>query len=433
MRRLYTALLYLIIPLVLLRFLWRSRSAPDYRRRIGERFGFLPGLTAGGGLWVHAVSVGEVQASVPLIQRLLQVHPQLPVVVTTTTPTGSRRLRELLGEAVLHVYAPYDVPLVVRRFLDASHPRLAVFIETEVWPNILEQCRRRDIPTVLANARLSERSALGYARLGGFSRAVFGTLGLVAAQSEADAQRFRALGVAPERAVVTGSIKFDVRLPPSVREQSAVIKRIWGEDRPVWIAASTHEGEDEQVLAAHRRVLEVVPDALLVLVPRHPERFGRVIQLAVKQGFELVKRSDNRPCGPTTEVFVGDSMGELPMFFPAADLAFMGGSLVHHGGHNPLEPAASGVPVVTGPHMFNFARITDILLAAEAAVQVTSTDELVDTVVTWLGDASLRARVGENGRRVVEQNRGALDQLVALVEGLLVDSGQEKHEQQRGA
>ena len=265
MRRLYTALLYLLVPLVVLRLLWRSLSAPEYRRRVGERFGRLPSLPLTGGLWVHAVSVGEVQASAPLIQRLQHAHPQLPVMVTTTTPTGSRRLRELLGEAVLHVYAPYDVPLVVRRFLDAAAPRLALFVETEVWPNILHQCRRRGIPTVLANARLSERSARGYARLGGFAGETFRNLDLVAAQSEVDRDRFVALGVAPARVVITGSIKFDVRLPPSLQEQSAVIKRVWGVDRPVWIAASTHEGEDEQVLAAHRAVLaELRPDLTLL-------------------------------------------------------------------------------------------------------------------------------------------------------------------------
>ena len=424
MRHLYTAILYLIIPLVLLRFLWRSLSAPDYRRRVGERFGRLPRLQARGGLWVHAVSVGEVQAGAPLIKRLLQDHPQLPVIVTTTTPTGSRRLRELLGERVMHVYAPYDVPLVVRRFLAAARPRLAVFIETEVWPNILEQCRRRGIPTILANARLSERSARGYGKLGGFTRETFGKLGLVAAQAEADAQRFIALGALPAQVVVTGSIKFDVRLPPSLQEQSAVIKRSWGEDRPVWIAASTHEGEDEQVLEAHRLVLEALPDALLVLVPRHPERFVRVGQLALKQGFCLVRRSQGRPCDAGTQLFLGDSMGELPMFFTAADLAFMGGSLVPHGGHNPLEPAASGVPVITGPHMFNFSAITEMLLAADAAVQVASATELAETVIAWLGDASLRARIGENGRRVVEQNRGALDRLVGLIGEMISESGQ---------
>ncbi len=419
MQTLYTFLLYLISPLVLLRLYWRSLKAPAYRLRIGERFGLLPPLNRQGGLWVHAVSVGEVQASAPLIHRLLQTHPQLPVLVTTTTPTGSARLKELLGDEVTHVYAPYDVPLVVGRFLDATQPRLALFVETEIWPNILTQCRRRGIPTVLANARMSQRSAASYARLGGLTRRTFAKIDLVAAQAPADARRFTSLGVPEQRVQVTGSIKFDARLPPSLEEQAAVLKRAWGVDRPVWIAASTHEGEEEQVLAAHQRILARIPDALLVLVPRHPERFERTAGLIQRQELSLVRRSENRPCDAATQVFLGDSMGELPMFFAAADVAFVGGSLVPHGGHNLLEPAACGVPVVTGPHLFNFTRIAEMLLEQQAAVQVANADELGAQVADWLGDASQRTRIGENGLRVVKQNRGALDRLVALVEKLL--------------
>jgi 3-deoxy-D-manno-octulosonic-acid transferase len=340
-------------------------------------------------------------------------------LVTTTTPTGSRRLTELFGDEVMHLYAPYDVPVVVRRFLQATRPRLALFVETEVWPNILLHCQRRGISTLLANARLSERSTRGYARLGSFTRETFGRLDLVAAQSEVDAQRFASLGVPAERLVVTGSIKFDVRLPPSLQEQAAVIKRGWGVDRPVWIAASTHEGEDEQVLAAHRQILTTLPCALLVLVPRHPERFQRVGQMVLRQGFRMVRRSEDRPCAIGTEVFLGDSMGELPMFFAAADVAFVGGSLVPHGGHNLLEPAALGVPVVTGPHLFNFTRIAEMLLDAGAALRVESATSLAATVTAWLQDASARARVGENGRRVVEQNRGALLLLLGMIEDQL--------------
>lgn len=423
MHRLYTPLLYLLMPLVVLRLLWRSLRARDYRHRIQERFGRLPPLARTGGLWVHAVSVGEVQASAPLVQALLHAHPELPILVTTTTPTGSRRLKELLGEDVLHVYAPYDVPLVVRRFLDTVRPRLAVFVETEIWPNCLRACRERGIPSVLANARLSDRSARGYLRFGEFTSQTFGQLNLVAAQTEADAQRFLELGVQPTNLTVTGSIKFDVKLPPSQQEQAAVIKRNWGVDRPVWIAASTHEGEDEQILSAHRRVLEALPEALLVLVPRHPERFSKVAAMIERQGFTLVKRSERRSCQPDTQVFLGDSMGELPMFFTAADLAFVGGSLVPTGGHNPLEPAAAGVPVITGPHVFNFARIVELLVEEDAAVQVDTPDRLAETVVRWMRDASLRTCIGENGRRVVEQNRGALQRLTGLVEGLLPKPG----------
>ncbi len=403
MRRVYTLVLYLLLPLALLRLYWRSLSAPAYRQRIGQRFGVVPELRKDG-LWVHAVSVGEVQAITPLIQRLLKNQPDLPVIVTTTTPTGSSRLNDLLGDQVQHVYAPYDVPSVVSRFLDACRPRLAVFVETEVWPNILHACKLRGIPSLLANARLSERSEKSYARLGRFSRETFANFSMVAAQSELDGERFSRLGVDARQLEVTGSIKFDARLPPSLQEESAVIKRIWGEDRPVWVAASTHEGEDEQVLAAHQKVLEKIPDALLVLVPRHPERFQRVGALVERMGLEQVRRSEQQICSPQAQVFLGDSMGELPMFFSAVDVAFVGDSLVSHGGHNLLEPASTGVPVLTGPHVFNFSLIADLLIKEGAARQVADSEELAQALVSLLSDASLRA---------------GLDRLELLVDGFL--------------
>ncbi|MGD8308067.1 MAG: lipid IV(A) 3-deoxy-D-manno-octulosonic acid transferase [Chromatiales bacterium] len=419
MYRLYTVCLHLLMPGVVLRLLWRSLRAPAYRRRWGERFGRDLPEVAPRGIWIHAVSVGEVQAAVPLVNRLLKAHPGLPLCVTTTTPTGSRRVTELFGEAVTHVYAPYDVPRAVARFLDRVEPRLAIFMETEIWPNILRACRTRGVHTLLANARLSQRSASGYARLGRFTRSVLGDLSVIAAQAQDDARRFIALGADPAAVQVTNSIKFDVRLPASVLEQGEVVQRLWGENRPVWVAASTHEGEDEQVLEAHERVLRTVDRALLVLVPRHPERFDRVAQLCERRGLEIVRRSEHRPCGPGTRVFLGDSMGELPIFLAAADLAFVGGSLIPHGGHNVLEPAALGVPVLFGPHMFNFAAISALLLDAQAAVRVDTVEELGSIVASWLTDAQERSRYGENGRRVVQQNRGALDRLMALIDALL--------------
>jgi 3-deoxy-D-manno-octulosonic-acid transferase len=429
MYRLYTLALYLLLPLAVARLLWRSLRAPGYRARWEERLaqggGLVRAADAAGGIWIHAVSVGEVQAAVPLVKHLLKRYPQLAVCVTTTTPTGSRRVAELFGESVVHVYAPYDVPGAVERFLDRLRPRLAIFIETEIWPNILRQCARRVIPTLLANARLSARSAAGYRRLGGFSRQVLRQLSMIAAQSEADAERFIDLGADPGRVYVTSSIKFDVKLPASMLEQGEVVQRLWGENRPVWIAASTHEGEDERVLDAHERVLRAFPNALLVLVPRHPERFDRAAQLCERRGLALVRRSEHRSCAPETRVFLGDCMGELPMFLAGADLAFVGGSLVPHGGHNVLEPAALGVPVLFGPHMFNFAAIADLLLRSEAALQVDGPEALADRVVVWLGDAEGRSRYGENGRRVVERNRGALERLMGLVEQLLQDSSRD--------
>jgi len=398
-----------------MRLLWRSFQAPQYRRRIGERLGWFPALPIDDALWVHAVSVGEVQAAAPLVRLLRERYPSIPVVVTTTTPTGSQRVQEQFGEGVYHVYAPFDIPIAVRRFLDRVKPRLVVLIETEIWPNMLALCRQRAIPTLLANARLSERSAKGYGRFKGFAQQTFQDITIVAAQGHADADRFIRLGADPGRVKVTGSIKFDVRLPASLNEQAEVVRRVWGGHRPVWVAASTHEGEDEQVLDAHAAVLERLPECLLVLVPRHPERFSKVAALCEKRGFSLVCRSEQQDCSAETQVFLGDTMGELPVFLGASDAAFVGGSLVNHGGHNVLEAAALGVPVVFGPHMFNFAAISELLLEEGAAVCVQSYSELANVVVRWLTDASERSCIGENGRRVVEENRGALDRLAALI------------------
>ncbi|HYN79430.1 MAG TPA: 3-deoxy-D-manno-octulosonic acid transferase, partial [Lamprocystis sp. (in: g-proteobacteria)] len=323
------------------------------------------------------------------------------------------------GTAVTHRYTPYDLPEVVARWLDRVRPRLVIVMETEIWPNTLSQCARRGIPVVLANARLSARSAQGYRRLARLTRETLAHFDLIAAQSAADAGRFRDLGADPDRVLVTGSIKFDLRLPASLLDQSEAMRRDWvsaGQNRPVWVAASTHEGEDELMLAAHRQVRECLPAALLVLVPRHPERFERVAGLVQRAGFTLVRRSSRTACTPGTAVFLGDSMGELPVFLAAADAAFIGGSLVPTGGHNPLEAAAVGVPVAIGPHVFNFAAITELLIAEGAAVQVTSAPALADTLCDWLSDATLRTRIGETGRRVVEENRGALPRLIDLIE-----------------
>jgi len=414
MRHLYTILLYLYLPVVLMRLLWRSLRAPAYRKRWLERFGYFPSLGIKESLWIHAVSVGEVQAAAPLIKRLLDAHPKIPLVVTTTTPTGSERARKLFGERVQHVYFPYDVPFAIQGFLNRMKPRMLVMMETEIWPNLLAICERQGIPSILANARLSEHSAQGYARLGGFTRETFGRIALVAAQAPADAERFMALGTDLSQVRVTGSIKFDIHLPASLYEKAAVLRRQWG-DRPVWVGASTHDGEDELLLEAHSRILQELPRALLVLVPRHPERFDRVAALCRKQGFRIARRSEGEVSGAETELFLGDTMGELTLFIAAADVAFVGGSLVPVGGHNILEPAALGVPILFGPHMFNFAIISRMLLEAGAAEQVGDASALAATIVRWFGDASERTRVGENGRKMVDENRGALERLYALI------------------
>ncbi len=415
MRRLYTLVLYLLLPAVLLRLAWRGLRAPGYRERWAERFGRLSAGPDPGGVWIHAVSVGEVQAIEPLVRHLREAHPRLALTITTSTPTGSERVKLLFGSDVFHAYCPYDLPFAIRRFLDRVQPRMLIMVETEIWPNLLALCARRGIPTLLANGRLSMRSARGYGRLGAFSRQVFSGIGAVAAQSQADADRFVSLGVPPERVSVTGSIKFDMRIPASVQEQIQVLRRAWG-DRSVWVAASTHEGEDEQVLSAHRRVLQEMPSTLLVLVPRHPERFDKVAALVARHGFRLCRRSSEQPCGEDVQVFLGDTMGELPVFLGGADVAFIGGSLVKVGGHNMLEAAAQGVPVVFGPHVFNFSGIARLLRDREAGVMVEDAASLAAQVSAWLQDASERSRIGENGRQVVEENRGALQRLARMVD-----------------
>jgi 3-deoxy-D-manno-octulosonic-acid transferase len=417
MRLLYTGLLYLILPLALLRLYWRGRHDAGHRRRWRERLGFFPPLPSGC-LWVHAVSLGETRAALPLIRALLERYPDQPLLVTTTTLTGSRQVREALGERVLHVYAPYDLPGAVRRFLRQTRPRLAVIMETELWPNLLRQCAVAGIPTMIANARLSERSARGYARIRRLTASMLRDVTLIAAQAEADADRFRALG-AP-RVAVTGNLKYDLSLPDDLPERGWQLRReLLGEERRVWIAASTHAGEDEPILAALALLRPRWPELLLLLVPRHPERFDGVAALCRQQGCKLVRRSEQRACAPDTAVFLGDTMGELLLFYAAADLAFVGGSLVDTGGHNVLEPALLGLPVLFGPHMFNFTEASQRLLEAEAAWQVTDAAALATAVDRLLADPELRRTIGQRGRAVVERHRGALAALLDGVETLL--------------
>ncbi|MBT2969048.1 MAG: 3-deoxy-D-manno-octulosonic acid transferase [gamma proteobacterium symbiont of Ctena orbiculata] len=420
MRYLYTLIFTLLIPIYLLGIYWRGFRAPAYRKRWLERFGIFETPVEQSGIWVHAVSVGEVQAVAQLVGRLIDRYPDMPLLITTTTPTGADRVKAMFGNDVTHRYAPLDLPWVVRRFLGAFQPRLLVLVETEIWPNLIYYTKLEGVPTLLANARLSVRSARGYHRVAGLTREALRNLTLIAPHAEADAERFHTLGARPEKIEVTGSIKFDVHLPGSLLERVDVLRREWGGQRPVWIAASTHEGEDEMVLEAHATIRQLLPEALLVLVPRHPERFERVGQLVEEAGFSLVKRTQQLSCEKDTAVFLGDTMGELTLFLGASDVAFIGGSLVPHGGHNILEATAQGVAVVFGPHMFNFNEISELFLQHQAAAQVDTLEALADQVARWLSDASERSRVGEAGRELVEQNRGALDRLTRLVDRLLL-------------
>lgn len=427
LRWLYTAVLYLIVPPVLLRLLWRGVRNRGYWHRWGERFGFFRAPVLQDPIWVHAVSVGETLAAAPLIRELLERYPQRSLVITTTTPTGSQQVQALFAEQfigqpggrVFHVYFPYDLPGAVRRFLDKTRPGLALVMETELWPNLFRQCARRRIPVVIANARLSARSAKGYGRLGSLVRETLADITLIAAQNESDAMRFRELGVRTDGVTVMGNLKFDQRLPGDLEDRAEVLRRQLGASRSVFVAGSTHEGEDEQMLDAFAQIRESRPDALLLLVPRHPERFARVASLARRRGYSVVLRSEGRPCDAQTDVFIGDTLGELLLFYAAADAAFVGGSLVPVGGHNMLEPAALGVPVIFGPYLFNFTDISRGLLGAGAARRIENSEQLAAVVAELLGDAALRAEMGEAGRKLVADNRGALERLLELLDGYL--------------
>lgn len=427
MRWLYTALFYLLVPAIVLRLLWRSRRAPAYRRRIGERFGWfgedggisVPGQ--GDGIWVHAVSVGETIAAAPMIRRLQERYPSARIVVTTMTPTGSERVRALFGDSVDHVYAPYDVPDCIARFLNRTRPQLAIIVETELWPNTIHACAAHGIPLLVANARLSARSARGYRRLRALAEPMMAELTRVVAQNAADGERFVELGLPRERLRVSGSIKFDLALEPELRERAAEIRAGWGAERLVWIAASTHEGEESIALEAHRRLRARHPDALLVLVPRHPERFGPVAALVERMGLHVQRRSAGRPLDADTAVLLGDTMGELLCLYGCADIAFVGGSLIPRGGHNMLEPAAWGLPLITGHSDFNFREISALLQQADALAQVADVGELAAQLQALAADPMQRSRCGAAARQVVDANRGALDKLMAEIEALLPD------------
>lgn len=418
MRLLYSLLIYLLQIPVAAYWLARGLLKRSYRDRTGQRFGIgYPQLDKC--IWVHAVSVGEVQAAVPLIRAIGKRFPDHNMLVTTVTPTGAARVEALFGDTVTHCYIPFEMPIAVDRFFKSVNPRLALIMETEIWPNLYQGCGVRGIPLVLVSARISPRSVHSYRRFLPLFRDTLSHGIIIAAQSEADAERFRSLGASPVRTWVTGNIKFDIELPEGLQQQGTEFRQRTFGDRPVWVAASTHDQEEQLVLAAHRQLLEKFPDLLLVLVPRHPERFAAVGDMVDRQRFEKVKRTDDRACDASTAVFLGDTMGEVPLFYAASDIAFVGGSLVPIGGHNMLEPAALGLPVISGPHVYNAQDIADMFIELGACHIVQDARELataVDQLLSNPGDARER---GNKAQEIVQRNRGALAHLLGLLEPLI--------------
>jgi 3-deoxy-D-manno-octulosonic-acid transferase len=409
----------LLTPLVLYRLAARGNKNPGYFARSRERFGFFADPGIEGSIWIHAVSLGEVNAVVPLIEALMRRYGDSPFVITTVTPTGSARVLQLFGDRVFHVYLPYDLTTAVRRFLDRIKPRLAVIMETEIWPNLFMTCADRDIAIVIANARLSEKSLRGYWPIQPLARRAIRCASFIAAQSASDNERLHALGAPTERLAVVGNLKFDMSVPADVVDLGREFRASAGADRPAWIAASTHEGEEMIVLKAHAEVLRRFPDALLLVAPRHPERFKALATACKAFGFRTATRSEDGSADRAKQCFVIDTMGELLRFYAASDVAFVGGSLVPVGGHNLLEPAALARPVIVGPQTFNFAEVTEDLIKAGAALRIPDGDALGPAVVRLLSRDIERRTMGEAAHRVMERERGAVERTMAIVERVL--------------
>lgn len=404
-RLLYNLLIHLGLPLALLALYKPKKGKPGFGARWAEHLGRTPASGQEAPLWIHAVSVGETLAISPFIRTLKAERPDLPILLTTTTRTGAEQAAKL-GDLVVHRYAPLDYPWAVAAFLKCIKPRALWVMETELWPNWLAACEARHLPVTIINARLSERSCQRYARFQGAFDTLSRPLTHLLCQHQDDAERFARLGIGRERLAVTGSIKFDIQLGDEVQARGQALRQQLGQSRPVWIAASTHQGEDEQVLAAFDLVLQRHPQALLTLVPRHPERFDRVAELCAPYG--CVRRTGGAPIRETDKVYLGDTMGELPLMLAAADVAFVGGSLVKVGGHNLLEPAALGKPCLSGPAYFNFSDITRQLVAQGGAALVADAAALGEKVSELLADEGERRQMGEQAHAVVLRNQGAL-------------------------
>ncbi|MEO8039471.1 MAG: lipid IV(A) 3-deoxy-D-manno-octulosonic acid transferase [Betaproteobacteria bacterium] len=408
----YTLLLFALVPAALFHLWRRGRRQPDYRRHVGERFGRYAFDVTQPVIWIHAVSVGETRAAEPLVKALAERHPDHRILLTHTTPTGRTTGEQLFGAEVARAYLPYDLPFAIDRFLERFRPSLGILMETELWFNLIHACALRDVPVVLVNARLSERSARGYRRLARLTREALRSLRAVGAQTNADAARLEALGAMA--VTVTGNIKFDVVPAPAMTILGAELRELFGATRPVLLAASTREGEESIVLDAFARL--GVRDALLVVVPRHPQRFEEVARLLDTLGLEWQRRSRDDPVDAATQVVLGDSMGEMFAYYGACDVAFIGGSLLPLGGQNLIEACAVGTPVLVGPHTFNFAESADLAIAAGAAIRVSDAAQLAIEARRILTDESLRASMHRAAMQFSAAHRGATAKTIELIE-----------------
>lgn len=416
MRRLYSLLLYLLLPYVFFHLLWRGRKQPGYLQHVGERFGFYGKRPKQPIIWLHTVSVGETRAAAPLVAALLERYPEHRILLTHMTPTGRETGESLYGDRLMRCYLPYDFPWAVRRFLRHFRPSIGLLMETEIWFNLIAECRAAKVPLLLVNARLSEKSRAKFARVPGLTRKALKSLARIAAQTEADATRLRDLG-AP-KVEVMGNLKFDIAPPEKMIKRGKALRIDFGTERPVFLAASTREGEEVLLLDVLPQF--TTPGLLFVIVPRHPQRFNEVAQLLEARGLRYQRRSENRPIAPQTQVVLGDSMGELFAHYSACDLAYIGGSLLPLGGQNLIEAAAVGTPVLIGPHTFNFTEASELAIQAGAALRVQDAGELASVASRLLCDPAARAAMGQAGLDFSQRHRGATARLMALISPYLV-------------
>lgn len=412
MRKIYTFLMYLLVPGVLVRLWWKSRRSPAYRQRIAERFAYKPIPSVD--VWIHAVSMGEVVAVTPLVERILAKG--LSVLMTTMTPTGSQQITSRFKTRVAHQYIPYDLPLLMRRFLKQTQPKIGIIMETELWPNMVHQAQLANIPLVLANARLSDKAFTHYLFLRRFFVLVLNGFAWIGTQSELDSDRYRALGAPPSKVSMLGNMKFDIALPQITQTDLTKLKAAWGSQRLVWVAASTHEDEESQLLAQLTRIKQMIPDILLMLVPRRPERFQIVYNMVKQAGWKAGLRSQVESVQSDIDVLVIDSMGELMQCYSMSDYAFVGGSLVSIGGHNVLEPIAMGIPVFCGPYMQNSKSICDELIKNQALKQCRTAAEVADRLIGLHQNPEQRQRQIMNASAVLHANSGAVDRYLKKIE-----------------
>jgi 3-deoxy-D-manno-octulosonic-acid transferase len=406
-RRCYTLLFYIGLPVVLLRLYWRGLKAPAYKLRWQERLGIYKSPSKQHSIWFHCVSVGEAEAAFSLIRLMQAEQPAQRFLVTTTTPTGSARVKAVLADQVEHVYLPYDLPVILKRFFAHFQPKMAVFMEKEIWPNTFAACAVQNIPLFVISARLSARSAQAYKKIPYLVKPALQSVTLIAAQTEADAKRLIEIGALPEHVKVLGNIKFDLSIDDNVLVAGQALKQQVFDGRFVWIWASTHHDEESQLLSVYPQLKNQIPNLLVIIAPRHPERFESVKKLCQQQGLNTVMRSEAAGVSQATDIYVADSMGELKMLYASADVAFVGGSLVAVGGHNVLEPALIGTPILFGPQMFNFKEIAERILAEQAAVQCQNVDEIAAAVTKIHADQNYKNMLIARAKAFVLRNQGA--------------------------